>query len=287
MSNSLKQTGLLPETTAKMRIEAWQKASFESLLDRFHGKPKPVKYGRYQKPRYHAFVLGAEDAAQLIDPDNNDIARLRVYLALDETAEGKFTFIVQGRKATGNGEVYYKGCYQTVNSEDVLDQKGGHLPVDAQSTTIPFSLARLYVDSWRRCNNDDLVAVFHGAISETKVVDEGSSKVSYTIEVSERVAHYTYSAEDMKDLKDILRNKHLSVTHLIFFMGAGDPNPGYKHPFAFRPVMRVIFDGRSDTGPGIDPIIPPHVKFNKFDTGEGGSVTLEFATPCPPVCNND
>lgn len=290
MSNSLKQTGLLPEATAKMRIEAWQKASFESLLDRFHGEPKLGKYGRYQNLRYHTFVLGAEDAAKLIDPDNDDIARLRVYLALDETSKGKFVFIVQGRANTGNGDVFYDGCYQAVNSQDILNQEQNDLPIHSQATTIPFSLARLYVDSWRQCNNDDLVVAFHGTIQRTEnhiaVLDGRVQEVEYKINVSERATHYTYSIDDIKDIKSILRsNSSLSINSLIFFMGAGDPNPEYKHPFAFRPVMRVIFQGSINKEFGIGSTIPPHVKFDQFDGG--GSITLEFATPCPPVCNND
>lgn len=274
----------LAEATAKASIEGWLTASFETLLDSFHGEAKPGKYGRLQSKRFHTFVLGNEAALALLDP-NNDCAKLRVYPSLDPKTK-KFSLIVQGRKMGDNTEIYYTGCYLAQSIDKQLEENNSNLPVHSQATTIPFSLARLYIDGWNSCATNDIVDSFHAPITDpvTKATE------------TERASFYTYSPQDVQDLKDILsKNSSLEISYLFFFMGAGDPNPDYGHPFAYRPILRVVFSPKDTSsksdGDEVKPMIgtalniPPQVKFETTGDGSGGVVTLDFSTPCPPVCN--
>ncbi|WP_045114866.1 hypothetical protein, partial [Microscilla marina] len=182
---------------------------------------------------------------------------------------------------TGNNtDSLYTGCYLAESIEKQLDENNSNLPVHSQTTIIPFSLAKLYIDGWNTRATNDIIDSFHAPITDslTKVTE------------IERAAFYTYSSQDVQDLKDILKsNPGLEVSNLFFFMGAGDPNPGYGHPFAYRPILRVVFSEK-DEKTKLDPMIgtalniPPQVKFETTESGTGGVVTLEFAAPCPPFC---
>lgn len=293
MINQKTQTTLLEEH-AESHIHAWQAISFETLLDSFHGNPVPGKYGRMRCERFHTFYLDQTEAEALINNESGaDIERLRVYLALDAipalkpastpSISNKFTLLVQGRKHGDNAKVNYDKCYKAINCSSEFNHGNGNnsLTMGSQATTIPYSLARLYVDEWNKCNATDIVGSFHAPITYK----------DKNITVSERVVHYTYSHEDIAGLKKILEDnkEHLYLNKLYFFLGAGDPNPEFGHPFAFRPVMRAVFNLK-DTSKKINEIgvtVPSHVKFTQFEEGDGGVVTLEFATPCPPVCNGE
>lgn len=282
MGNPMGSNQPLSETVAKANVEGWQTASFDSLLDSFHAAPVAGKYGRIQTKRFHSFALGSQAAMDLFDP-SNDNAKLRVYQGIDPQTN-KFSLIVQGRKMGDNTDIYYTGCYAAESIDRQLEENNGNLPMHSQATTIPFSLARLYVDGWNNRATNDVVNSFHAPITNAQ-----TNKTE-----TERAAFYTYAPQDVTDIKSILSdNPGLEISNLFFFMGAGDPNPEYGHPFAFRPILRVVFSprvggkGGDKSAPvvGTTLTIPPQVKFETTEDGSGGVVTLDFAQPCPPICN--
>lgn len=269
------QSHILTANDAQAYLQKWQGDAFQNLLDSFH--TVVTNNGVTTHHRMHTFCMGGAAATELLTNANTQV--LRVYLSVNPTSN-KFAFLVQG---VGNGQA--TDFYVTTSIDDKLNNTENlGSPINPNDTIIPFSLAKLYADQWNRCAPNDLISAFHAPI------DVPVSGTSQTIKESQRVRHYTYLADDTASLREIItaNQSTLEVDQLYVYLGSGDPNPEYDHPFSFRPILRLVMKPK-DTGTkmsGLNLAIPPHVKFTNLDGGGGGSTTLDFAKPCPTFCGS-
>jgi len=268
------QSQTLTADGAQTYLQRWQSDAFQSLLDSFH-MIETSNTGIITHHRVHTYVLDGVEATQLL----NDVKTkaLRVHLSVSPVTD-KFVFLLQGEN---DGQT--TDFYVTTAIEDKLtNAQNLNSPINPNDTIIPFSLAKLYADQWNRCAPNDLIGAFHAPI------DIPIGKTGEKIKESQRVRFYTYSEADTVSLKDIVKKntKNLEVDKIFVYLGSGDPNPEYDHPFSFRPILRLVMKPKDEKAK-IDQLtidIPPHVKFTNLDGGGGGSTTVEFASPCPPFC---
>lgn len=270
------QSQILAADDAQTYLQKWQGDAFQNLLDSFHMVVQS-KAGVTTHHRVHTYYLDGVAATQLLSDSNTK--SLRVHLSVNPDTN-KFVFLLQG---ANNGQTTH--FYRTTAVEDKLDdpQNLGS-PINPNDTIIPYSLAKLYADHWNRCAPSDLISAFHAPI-DIKIGD-----TTQTIKESQRVRFYAYTSDDTTSLQQIVTNNAgiLKVDRLLVYLGSGDPNPEYGHPFSFRPILRLIMKPVDD-GVNIERLnisIPPHVKFTNLEGGGGGATTMEFARPCPTFCGS-
>ncbi|OJJ18601.1 hypothetical protein BKI52_23605 [marine bacterium AO1-C] len=270
------QSQILAADNAQTYLQKWQGDAFQNLLDSFH-VVKTSNAGVTTHHRVHTYLLDGAAATQLLSDANTK--SLRVYLSVNP-ATNKFVFLLQG---VNNGQT--TDFYATTSIEDKLTEAQNlGSPINPNDTIIPFSLAKLYADQWNRCAPNDLISAFHAPI------DIPIAGTQQTIKESQRVRFYTYSSDDTSSLQQIVTNNAgtLKVDQLFVYLGSGDPNPEYDHPFSFRPILRLVMKPLDD-GVNIDRLninVPPHVKFTNLEGGGGGATTMEFAKPCPTFCGS-
>ena len=282
------QPQVLSIADAQAYLQKWQGDAFQNLLDSFHMVNKNSE-GFITHHRVHTYFLDGIAATKLFS--NPNTKSLRVHLSISPETN-KFVFLLQGENNGSFTDYYVSEVIEQELAEDTILGS----PINPKDTIIPFSLAKLYADQWNRCAPNDLIGAFHAPIDIPVFVDKKQQpkshkdKVQKTIKESQRVRYYTYSSDDTASLQDIItkNSNTLKVDRVFIYLGSGDPNPEYGHPFSFRPILRLVMKSlHSGTKVNIKDLnIPPQTKFTNLEGGEGGSTTVEFAQPCPPTCGS-